>query len=121
MKRPLRRREQVRKTLLIFRQMMLLHVANTYAILTGQYRLDEDAIVGSSLTPFIVLFTLVWDFFNQVSWRNAKHPGELAQGDGGGRIEGVRVDAFNRLVGDICLSVQFAHTDAFFPGNLFDS
>src|SRR6266704_4435083 len=74
-----------------------------------------------SLTPFIVLFMLVWDFFDQFAWWNPEHFSELAQGDGGGCVEGVRVDAFNRLVGDICLSLQFAHTDAFFPGNLFDS
>jgi len=41
------------------------------------------------INAFIVLFTLVWDFFDQVSRGNSKHFGELAQGDGGGRPDSV--------------------------------
>ncbi len=37
--------------------------------------------------PFIVLFTLVWDFFDQFAWWNPEHFSELAQGDGGGRVQ----------------------------------
>ena len=69
----------------------------------------------------IVPSDVIWYFFDQVSWWNAKHLSELAKGDCSRGVKRVGINTFNRFVRYISLSVEFSHADALLFSNLFNS
>src|SRR5215472_2178618 len=79
----------------------------------GSYEPDHSSAWEE--TPMTVISHLL----DQLSWRNAERSRQLPKRFCRGDIVRVFEHAFDRVISDIRISLQFAHTEAFLSGNFF--